>query len=250
MADFYKMDPALWDVRTSNLTLDQEAAYLRIVNAIHKHKSPVPDNDRVLAGMFRVSTRKARALVNALIEAGKITIDGDYITNERAVSDLVHRGFVSVSMAENGAKGGRRRAELAAKSLENIDQGEATASYREEERREEYTVAKATDGQAVDLPLPDDEYSHEVWARGVAFLCRRGVKETQARSFIGKLRKDHTDPDIYTAFSECSKSGAIDPIPWITRRLTPEPAFKASDLQLDLSHINPDGSLKHDTNPH
>lgn len=250
MADFYKMDPALWDVRTSNLTLDQEAAYLRIVNAIHKHKSPVPDNDRVLAGMFRVSTRKARALVNALIDAGKITIDGDYITNERAVSDLVHRGFVSVSMAENGAKGGRKRAELAAKSLENIDQCEATASYREEKRREENTVAKATDGQAVDLPLPDNEYSHDVWTRGVAFLRRNGVKETQARSFIGKLRKAHPDTDVFAAFSECSKSGAIDPIPWITRRLTPEPSFKASDLQLDLSHINPDGSLKHDTNPH
>jgi uncharacterized protein YdaU (DUF1376 family) len=245
MADFYKMDPALWDVRTSNLTLDQEAAYLRIVNAIHKHKSPVPNNDRVLAGMFRVSTRKARALVNSLIDAGKISIEGEYITNERAVSDLVHRGFVSVSMAENGAKGGRKRAELAAKLLENIDQRQATASYREEKRREEYSVANATDGQAV-----DDDFAKQVFDRGVSYLGRHGVGERQARSFIGKLRKDHTDTDIFAAFSECSKSGAVDPIPWITRRLTPEPTFKASDLQLDLSQLNPDGSLKHDTKPH
>jgi uncharacterized protein YdaU (DUF1376 family) len=250
MPEFYKMDPALWDVRTSNLTLEQEAAYLRIVNAIHKHKSPVPNNDRVLAGMFRVSTRKARALVNALIDAGKITLDGDYLTNERAVSDLVHRGFVSVSMAENGEKGGRTRAENAAKSLNVIDTGQATASIREEKRREEYTEAKASDGQAVLLPVPDDEFASGVWTRGVAFLARHGVPERQARSFIGKLRKDHSDAEIFAAFSDCSKAGAVDPIPWITRALTPEPVFKASDLKLDLSNINPDGSLKRDTATH
>jgi uncharacterized protein YdaU (DUF1376 family) len=246
MPDFYKMDPALWDVRTSNLTLEQEAAYLRIVNAIHKHKSPIPYNDRVLAGMFRVSTRKARALVNALIDAGKITSQDGHLTNERAVSDLVHRGFVSVSMAENGAKGGRTRAENASKSLENNNQHQATASFREEKRREENTVAKATDGDAVDLPSPYDDFADQVWSRGLAYLVRKGIAEPKARTFIGKLRKDHTDAQIFNAFSECSKAGAVDPIPWITKALQPR-ASPSSIPRIDLSRINPDGSLKYDT---
>jgi uncharacterized protein YdaU (DUF1376 family) len=194
MADFYKMDPALWDVRTSNLTLDQEAAYLRIVNAIHKHKSPVPDNDRVLAGMFRVSTRKARALVNALIDAGKISIDGEYITNERAVSDLVHRGFVSVSMAENGAKGGRKRAELAAKSLENIDHGQATASYREEKRREENTVAKATVSHTVKFA---QDMFEEFWDR-----YPKRIGKADAHKAYARAMKKITHDDLMFALSE------------------------------------------------
>lgn len=246
MPDFYKMDPALWDVRTSNLTLEQEAAYLRIVNAIHKHKSPIPDNDRVLSGMFRVSTRKARALVNALIDAGKIASQGGHLTNDRAVSDLVHRGFVSVSMAENGAKGGRTRAENAANPLENNNQHQATASYREEESRGEYTVAKATDGNAVDLPLPDDDFAEQIWSRGLAYLVRKGIAQAKARTFIGKLRRDHTDPEIFKAFSECSKAGAVDPIPWITKALQPR-ASPSCVPRIDLSRINPDGSLKYDT---
>ena len=138
MTDFYKMDPAAWDFGTANLSLEEEAAYLRIVNAMHKHKGPVPDNDRVLSGMFRCSTRKARSLLNALIDAGKLTIEGGMISNFRAASDLVHRGFVSSSMSENGAKGGRTKAERAAKSLESKDTGVAIASPREEKRREEY----------------------------------------------------------------------------------------------------------------
>jgi putative hemolysin len=81
MTDFYKMDPGAWDHGTANLSLEEEAAYLRVVNAMHKNKSPVPNNDRVWAGMFRCSTRKARALVAALIDAGKLALTEDGLVN-------------------------------------------------------------------------------------------------------------------------------------------------------------------------
>jgi uncharacterized protein YdaU (DUF1376 family) len=144
MTDFYKMDPADWDNGTARLSLEEEAAYLRIVNSIHKHKGPVPNVDRVLAGMFRTSIRKARALVLALADAGKVVIEDGEIWNDRARSDLVHRGFVSVSRAESGAKGGRKSAEVRAKALENNEKQQAIASTREEKRREEVTEAKAS----------------------------------------------------------------------------------------------------------
>lgn len=141
--DFYRMEPAAWDFGTADLTLEEEAAYLRIVNAIHKHKAPIPSNDRVIAGMFRVSTRKARALLQALINAGKVSIQDSMIHNDRAISDLIHRGFVSISRAEIGAKGGRTRAENAAKLLKNKDTVQAIGSTREEKRREDiYTGEK------------------------------------------------------------------------------------------------------------
>lgn len=136
-ADFYKMDPAAWDFGTANLSLEEEAAYLRIVNAIHKHKGPVPNNDRVLSGLFRCSTRKARALLRALLDAGKVQIQGEFITNERAAEDLFRRGFISGSRAESGAKGGRTRAENAAKALKDKEADQANASSREEKSREE-----------------------------------------------------------------------------------------------------------------
>lgn len=137
MSGFYKMDPAAWDFGTSELSLEEEAAYLRIVNAIHKHDGPVPNNDRVIAGLFRSSTRKARSLVDALVKAGKVVIEDGKIWNERARSDLVRRGFTSISRAESGAKGGRTRAENAAKALENNNQPQANASSRIEKNREE-----------------------------------------------------------------------------------------------------------------
>lgn len=177
MSSFYKMDPAAWDFGTTNLSLEEEAAYLRIVNAIHKHDQSVPDNDRVLAGMFRCSTRKARALVAALVAAGKVQIGDGKITNEKAISDLVRRGLVSGSRAESGAKGGRVRAENAAKALENKDQTQAIASSRIEENREEKEEPKGSSKKrgsrlTADWVLPK-AWGEWAMAEGLSEVCVR-----------------------------------------------------------------------------
>lgn len=218
MSSFYKMDPAAWDFGTADLSLEEEAAYLRIVNAIHKHDGPVPNIDRVLAGLFRTSTRKARALVEALILAGKLFVEDGKIWNQRARSDMVHRGFVTISRSESGAKGGRTRAENAAKSLENKGPPQAIASSRIEENREEYTKANALDGKPVD-------FAKAIFENGVKFLCGHGADEAKARSMIGKWRKSHPDREIFDALAACNRAEVIDPIPWITAKLTPPPSF-------------------------
>jgi uncharacterized protein YdaU (DUF1376 family) len=135
VSNFYKMDPAAWDFGTAELSLEEEAAYLRIVNAIHKHDGPVPNIDRVLAGLFRCSPRKARGLVDALVAAGKVLIEDGKIWNERARSDLFQRQLASGSAAIRGSKGGRNRAINAAKALKDNDTPQANASSRIEENR-------------------------------------------------------------------------------------------------------------------
>jgi uncharacterized protein YdaU (DUF1376 family) len=202
MSAFYKMDPAKWDFGTANLSLEEEAAYLRIINAIHKHDGPVPDNDRVLSGLFRTSTRKARALVAALVVAGKLVIEGGQIWNERARSDLVHRGFTSVSRAESGAKGGRKRAENAAKALETNNPPQANASSRIEENREEEreAIASPKNEGSRGTRLPRDWQLPSDWA---AWAEGQGVRPEVVRRegerfrdyWISKPGKDGTKLD-------------------------------------------------------
>ena len=200
---FYKMDPGAWDFGTAELSLEEEAAYLRIVNAIHKHEGPVPDNDRVLAGMFRTSTRKARALVKALVAAGKIEIEDGKIWNDRARSDLVQRGFTSISRAESGAKGGRTRAENAANALKTNDPPQANASSREEKRREEEKEEPNGSSKkqvARGSRLPRDWQLPRPWGQRAVDA---GMAETRVRSeaevfrdyWIAKPGKDGTKLD-------------------------------------------------------
>lgn len=201
------MDPSRWDNGTANLSLEEEAAYLRIVNAIHKHDAPVPNNDRVLAGMFRVSTRKARALVEALVNAGKITIEDGEIWNDRARSDLVHRGFVSNSRAESGAKGGRTRAENAAKALKENDQAQANASSRIEENRiDKNSVSKDT---AADAPIDPAKVAFDA---GVKVLTQAGKTASSARAIVGKWRGKHGDEAVIAALGRAQREGAVDPV--------------------------------------
>ncbi len=203
MSSFYKMDPAKWDFGTADLSLEEEAAYLRIVNAIHKHDGPVPNNDRVLAGLFRVSTRKARTLVDALVAAKKVTIEDGHIWNERARSDLVQRGFVTISRSEAGAKGGRTRAMNAAKALENIDPPQANASSRIEENREEKkereanaSPKKTERGSRLpaewQLPAP---WGQEIVDKGVDATLVRHQAERFKNYWLAKPGKDGTKLD-------------------------------------------------------
>lgn len=230
---FYKMDPAKWDFGTAELSLEEEAAYLRIINAIHKHEGPVPNNDRVLAGLFRVSTRKARALVSALEAAGKITIEDGQIWNERARSDLVHRGFTSISRAESGANGGRKRAENAAKALKENDPPQAIASSREEKRREEYSEANAS-GEIADP-------AKAVFDAGISVLGKCGLTEARARQMVGKWRKANPgrDGEILTAIMDCGRAGAVDPIPWVEARLRPSSQPSVAEI---FARINAKGA--------
>lgn len=199
MSGFYKMDPAKWDFGTAELSLEEEAAYLRIINAIHKHDDGVPDNDRVLSGLFRTSTRKARALVNSLIAAGKLVMDDGKIWNDKARNDIIHRAFVTISRVENGAKGGRTRALNASKPLKDKKAGQAIASSRiEENREEEKREANASPKKATRLPsewrLPMD-WGEWSMAHGMTEPQVRGEADRFRDYWISKSGRDGTKLD-------------------------------------------------------
>lgn len=229
MSSFYKMFPSAWDCGTANLSLEEEAAYLRIVNAIHTHDGPVPDNDRVLAGLFRSSTRKARALIDALVKAGKVTVEDGQIWNDRARSDLVQRGFISNSRSESGAKGGRTRAESAAKSLKEKEQAQAIASTRIEENRVEDTVSKDT---AADAPIDPAKVAFDA---GVKVLTAAGKSASAARSIVGKWRGKHGDEAVIAALGRAQREGAVDPVAFC------EGVFRQSEKSTVKRRQLPDG---------
>lgn len=213
MSGFYKMDPAAWDYGTHALSLEEEAAYLRIVNAIHIHHGPVPNSDRVLAGMFRCSTRKARQLVGALARAEKVTIEDGHIWNDRARADLAHRGFVSSSRAESGAKGGRTRAEKAAKALADNKLPQANASSREEKRRDTLEPDGSNAPGPVEVTPPDPV--KVMFEAGLRMLGQSGMRPERARSLLGKWRKDHGAEAVIIALGRAQREGAINPVEFV-----------------------------------
>lgn len=114
-APYYRMFPREWDDGTACLTLEEEGALLRICNTINSRGQYIPDteeSDREMMHRCRVSMRKWKTLKAALVAAGKISIRDGKIYQAKAMAEIAHRAEI----AENGAKGGRKRAENLAKT--------------------------------------------------------------------------------------------------------------------------------------
>ena len=72
------------------------------------------------------------------------------------------------------------------------------------------TVAKATGAAA---PVPD-----AIWGDGLAYLVACGVKETGARSFIGKMRSElKNDLLVAELLMKAEKQQVADPVAWLRK---------------------------------
>lgn len=137
MAEFYQHEIAKWNVATDDLTLEQEAAYHRVVGMIRLYERPLKHNLRVLGGMWRCNERKAKRLLDELVEAGKLTLEDGFIVDEKAVKDASNLRRARVHKQSAGRRGGIESGKSRRKPLENNETGEADASTIEENRREE-----------------------------------------------------------------------------------------------------------------
>jgi uncharacterized protein YdaU (DUF1376 family) len=188
MSEFYKMVPLHWDRGTDNLTLEQEAAYLRICNAIYAADQPIAANHRALAGMWRCNERKAKRLLSELVEAGKVYVEDGWIKNEKALDDVSIRLQLRVKRQLAGHSGGIESGKSRAKSSENKEKPEASASTRIEEEAEEKQKEKTPIGvsrkraRSPELPIPDN------WTPS-----DRNIADAEARSFSQQEIHDEAD---------------------------------------------------------
>lgn len=206
MSEFYKFEIANWNEGTANLTLEQEAAYLRIINAIRLSERAITFNIFVLCGLWRCNERKAKRILQELIDAGKVRIEDGKIINDKAVEDASNLRGLRVDRASAGRRGGIESGKSRSKPLENNETDEAIASTREEKRREENSVAKATGAEA-----PPD-LTKIAFDAGVKVLTEAGKSPSTARAIVGKWRGKHGDEAVIAAVAKAQRERATDPV--------------------------------------
>lgn len=91
---------------------------------------------------------------------------------------------------------------------------------REEKRREEDSVAKATVGEPPKVTDPDEI----IFGYGVPLLTNAGTAEKQARSFLGGLRKNHGDAVLIDKLRDCLKAKPLQPLEWLAAAMPPPSA--------------------------
>lgn len=192
---------------TNGMSFELKGAYSLLLDLIYMCGGQLYDEPRFIAGHMNCSVRAWGGYRAALIARGKITVEAGIISNFRADKELIIQRSFQDKQRINASK---------PRKIKGLEEATAQPKPSHTDTDTERTEAKASDGDAVVV-----DFAKAIFTNGVRFLCDHGVKERQAREVVGMWRKSHPDPEIFDAFAACAKSGAIDPIPWITARLTP-----------------------------
>jgi uncharacterized protein YdaU (DUF1376 family) len=184
-----------------SLTLEERGAYQTVLDLIYDRSGPIADNERLLSGYMGCSIRK-----------GKLVAADGFLTNPRAEKQLENDAKTARKLAENGAKGGRKKAENAKNGNENNNSGLAElggGSSLPEARSQSIPLSN-------DNGVPDPEKI--MFDTGVRLLKATGKSEAQARTLIGKWKRDHGVPEVIMGIAEAARLGITEPVAWLEAR--------------------------------
>lgn len=77
-------------------------------------------------------------------------------------------------------------------------------------------------GTVAPLPLSASDVQRAIFGTGVNVLTASGTPDRQARSLIGRWRKEYSDSAVLTVLSRCQVEQPEVPIEWITKTLQAE----------------------------
>jgi uncharacterized protein YdaU (DUF1376 family) len=114
------------------LSLEERGAFNTVLDLIYDRGGPVPDDARWLAGWMGCSVKKWLILRERLVALGKLYVTPEgALSNGRAEIELERAAAARRTVAESGAKGGRKRAENRAEVNENSGLGLAPLKHRD-----------------------------------------------------------------------------------------------------------------------
>lgn len=117
---WFKFFPRDWLEGTRALTLEQRGAYIDAIAMQMIHGGPLPNDYSWLGHQMHVSSRKAEAIVEALIEAMKLKRTEGGITNDRCEEEIRARDHQRRTNTEIAVKRERERRENLASGRRDV----------------------------------------------------------------------------------------------------------------------------------
>lgn len=100
---WFKFYPADWLRDTRNLTLEQRGAYIDSIAIQMERGESIPDDVSWLAHQLHISTRKARSLVQQLVDAKMLLRQNGQLTNKRCEKEIAEREAQRANIAHSAS---------------------------------------------------------------------------------------------------------------------------------------------------
>lgn len=241
---FFKMNLIDWDEGTTGLGLELEGGYGRFLNRLYRRGKPLPDDDRFMSMLMRLSLRVWKRIKAELIALNKIIVRNGCLTNPRFERERAERAATIRRQSEaalemhakrrsehhstdsrqaESSEFEQRLAETSPKLPENMskklnkineaDLVEHVPIRKKSLEKEESSLrSDSPPAEAVEELTPE----RMIWGKCAQWLIRKtGKPDRQVKALIGKWLKIVTHVELLEHFRACRDSGA-DPIPYLT----------------------------------
>jgi uncharacterized protein YdaU (DUF1376 family) len=211
---FFTVFPNDWISGTADLTAEETGVLWNLCCHYMTKDGCVPDNAAVLCRVVKLGTRAWNRVKRRLIEGAFIEVRDGFIWQAKCEERLKLDGNFAKTQREKAEKRwGLHRAKL----LENNETADAPGSTGAD------TTADASLSlnieRAADAALKVVPGKNSPWDFGLSILAAAGVSEKQARSLIGKWRKqlNSDDPKLLSLFLTAQAQSVADPVAYLTK---------------------------------
>lgn len=101
---YYKAYPRDFIEGTVGMSFELKGAYRLVLDLIYMQGGELPDDAGYIAGLLGCTVKKWNVLRAKLIELGKLTVTGEFLTNFRAVSEIETLGKLRDKQRENRSR--------------------------------------------------------------------------------------------------------------------------------------------------
>lgn len=101
---YYKAYPRDFIEGTIGLSFEMKGAYRLVLDLIYMQGGNLPDDPRYIAGLLSLSLRKWKDIRQQLIDADKLVVNGEFLTNYRAVNELETLAKYQDKQSENRSR--------------------------------------------------------------------------------------------------------------------------------------------------
>lgn len=112
---WFKAWPQRWLNATRELTLEERGAYNDLLQLLYLRDRRIPDDAQFCASFLGITKRKWNAIRDVLLDHDRLVLIGDYLTDERFEEERAASRDKREAQAAKGRKGGKARAEQAAR---------------------------------------------------------------------------------------------------------------------------------------
>lgn len=98
---YYKAYPRDFIEGTIGMPFELKGAYRLVLDLIYMQGGKLPDDARYISGLLGCTVRKWNILRGELVSLGKIVVNGEFLTNERAIIELETLRKLQVKQSQN-----------------------------------------------------------------------------------------------------------------------------------------------------